>query len=166
MVLQSGIGCMRWVPVFCSLIVVTSASAGDFQCQHLTQGDDSTLVCSDNSNDGSGSVGWVSLRKMPGWNAQAGLTLIDFCLVPKIQEPPDFEKGVQKEPSQGPDEIQIDKLQLETPTKNCQRRYCTDQKNQFSLLINGIPIPIGWSFVSFWIGYQHQSFSIHCESVL
>lgn len=139
---------------------VSSAWAEGFQCQHQTGGVEPTLVCTDDSGVGYDTAAMVSLRKMPRWGAHAGLTVIDLCLVPKSRLDPSMYHSPKID-----DPAQL-KLPLQLLTKNCERRYCTDERHDFSLLINSVPIPIGWTAVSFWLGYQQSSFSIRCDSLV
>ena len=135
------------------------ARADVFQCEHQGTGPEPALVCKDSGiQSGSGSAR-VTLRKMPAWGTHAGLTIIDVCLdevAPDNKAQADAFFVVEPSPVQG---------LSEPTTHNCKRRYCTDKKRAFLFMINSIPVPIGWSVVSFRLGKKSQSFSISCDEL-
>ncbi|NBO38620.1 hypothetical protein EBU99_08560 [bacterium] len=148
----------RWIlPLFFMLYSQVS-TAGAFNCEHLSEGPEPALVCNDAATATGDFTAWVTLRKMPAWRTHAGLTIIDLCLRNLQQYPLSSQPKLIVDPPQkskasaGPGEI-------------CERRYCTDKKHAFSFFINSIPFPIGWTAVSFRLGFDQQSFSITCDEL-
>ncbi|MEN9809441.1 MAG: hypothetical protein RLZZ488_1008 [Pseudomonadota bacterium] len=155
---MSVVDSLRWLFIPLTVVVCSPALADSLSCRHVGEGVPPSLVCSDESDAGSDKVALVSLRTMPRWGIHAGLTVIDLCLVPRSFDSPSA------------DLVLIDDLKLKAfqsaSIKSCERRYCTDVRRDFSLLINSVPIPIGWTAVSFWLGYRNHEFSIRCDEIL
>jgi uncharacterized protein YbdZ (MbtH family) len=145
------------VLAFC---VSADAQGNAFKCRHQTQGATPVLVCSDDGSPLQTTVAQVVLRKMPRWGVHAGLTVVDFCVSSRRSEQTDSSIRVDLDYGLSA------KVPSDDPANVCERRYCTDEKRQFSLFINSIPIPAGWTIVSFWLGYQNRSFSIQCNELL
>lgn len=147
---------MGWMTaVLCGLCLSPSALADAFRCEHQLSAPVPILSCTDQNSAGTGQSAWVTLRKMPAWGTHAGLTIVDLCLKDELNS----------------DDGRIPKLAVDAPpddlkkvtTGNCKRRYCTDKKKAFSFLMNSFPFPIGWTAISFQLGFQTQSFSISCD---
>ena len=132
----------------------SSVVYASFNCEHSIDAPVPMLACKSSSSPDGESDAWISLRKMPAWGTNAGLTIVDFCL----GSAGDNDK--KHEPT-----LTVSKdLPLDTPDQgNCMRRYCTDKKSAFSFFINTIPFPIGWTMVRFSFGREAQSFSISCD---
>jgi hypothetical protein len=152
----------RRLPVLAALLFFRPEThAGGFQCEHQTAGAEPALVCTDTDSGGGDHVAHVSLRKMPRWGRHAGLTLIDFCLLPRAFAQPEFPSVIRFDaPATDP------KSKGSGPAAACSRKYCTDVNQSYSVLVNSIPFPVGWTAVSFWLGYSNQSFSIQCNEIL
>ncbi|MFZ9520198.1 MAG: hypothetical protein ACO3A4_06945 [Silvanigrellaceae bacterium] len=137
-----------------------SARADGFQCAHKPGGIEPVLICSDDNLSPDGSVAHVSLRKMPRWGIHAGLTVVDLCVVPANRAGIKNDNGFVIDVQSDPKSINAQ------PDRHCERRYCTDRNRLHSFAVNSIPFPVGWTSVSFWLGYQHKSFSIHCDALI
>lgn len=148
--------------LFGILLILRPVGLGrGFECEHQTSGVEPVLVCSDEGSGAEDHVARVALRKMPRWGSHAGLTLIDFCLIPRAAVGSRFD-----------DHLKFDSPQLDPksssngPSGACERKYCTDVNRAHSVFVNSIPFPVGWTSVSFWLGYRNQSFSIHCDELI
>lgn len=150
---------LRWLFIPISVVVCSPALADGLSCRHVGDGAPPSLVCSDESDTGSDKIAWVSLRTMPRWGIHAGLTVIDLCLVPRSAA------GKSDDLVWHGDDVKAKPFQS-GPMTTCERRYCTDVRRDFSLLINSVPIPVGWTAVSFLLGYQHHDFSIRCDAIV
>jgi hypothetical protein len=101
----------------------------------------------------------VLFRKMPAWNGNADLLLIDMC-----EYSPEGFQLVEDQLTVSAD----GKLPAEDPRLqpiSCARKYCTEKSNAFGIAINALPIPIGWVSVKLWLGYQYEHFRVACESL-
>jgi hypothetical protein len=101
----------------------------------------------------------VLFRKMPAWNGNSDLLLIDMC-----RYSPEAFALVEQQLAISDD----GKLPAHDPRLrpfSCVRRYCTQKMDSFSIAVNALPIPIGWLSVSLWIGYQYRHFEVGCESL-
>lgn len=150
---------LRWFFIPLSIAVCLPALADGFTCRHAVGGAPPSLVCSNELDTGSDKVAWVSLRTMPRWGIHAGLTVIDFCLVPRSVKDNSHDILVH-------DDNVHSKILQSGSLQSCERRYCTDVRRDFSLLINSVPIPVGWTAVSFWLGHRFHDFSIRCDAIL
>ncbi|MEY3904023.1 MAG: hypothetical protein RL189_3329 [Pseudomonadota bacterium] len=150
---------LRWLIIPISAVVCSPALADGLNCRHVGDSALPSLVCSDESNSDSDKVAWVSLRTMPRWGIHAGLTVIDLCMVPRSSGAQSDDIVLQN------DDVKLKSFQSGSG-KSCERRYCTDVRRDFSLLINSVPIPIGWTAVSFWLGYRNHDFSIRCDAIV
>ncbi|MEY4065360.1 MAG: hypothetical protein RIR26_1568 [Pseudomonadota bacterium] len=140
-----------------SFISAERARADVFQCEHQGAGPQPALVCKDSGAPSKQGNAWVTLRKMPAWDTHAGLTIIDICLNENDDDAkPDDDTLFLGEPP-------ALKGLSGTTARSCKRRYCTDKKKAFLFMLNTIPVPVGWSVVSFRIGKKSQSFSISCD---
>jgi hypothetical protein len=146
--------------VSCALASLGSAEwalADGFQCEHSGGGPQPALLCQYSGSEPSPLNASVTLRKMPAWDTHAGLTIIDVC---SHVDPSDRKD----------DEVHFafgDPSVVSHPSGRgagfCKRRYCTDKKRSFLLMLNSVPVPVGWSVVSFRLGKKNQSFSIACD---
>jgi len=137
-----------------------NARASGFHCEHQSVGADPVLLCSDDGADAGDAVARVSLRKMPRWGIHAGLTVVDLCVTRGSQLRLKVDDGFLVDAKSDL------KQTSDRPGERCERRYCTDENHFYSLFVNSIPIPVGWASISFWLGYQHRSFSIRCDAVI
>lgn len=156
---HSVVDSLRWFLIPLSAVFSSPAWAEGFHCQHQTDGADAALVCSDDSGSSGDSVASVALRKMPRWGVHAGLTVIDVCIGPASSLSGRIDDAVKV------DDILQPKFAF-AGARVCERRYCTDVRKEFSLFINSIPFPIGWTAVSFWLGFEKRSFSIRCDQLV
>lgn len=126
-----------------------------FNCDHMLDAPVPMLACKSTGTSDDGSEAWISLRKMPAWGTNAGLTIVDLCL----------ESGDQKIGKNEPSLTVSQDFSLDSQysERNCLRRYCTDKKSAFSFFLNSIPFPIGWTMIRFRFGREAQSFSISCD---
>jgi hypothetical protein len=150
---------LRLVASFFLIGVQTEGFARGFQCEHQTSGVEPALICSDEGSGTGEHVARVSLRKMPRWGIHAGLTVIDFCLIPRAVAGAVVDDSVKIDSPMNPKAADF------VPTGSCERKYCTDVNRLNSFFVNTVPIPIGWTSVSFWLGYRNQSFSVQCQEL-
>jgi hypothetical protein len=135
------------------IVVLTDADAA-VSCEHSVDAPVPTLFCRSSSSPSEGSEAWISLRKMPAWGTNAGLTIVDLCLDSDSRKDGKFDPTLI---------VSQDFAHDGANERNCLRRYCTDQKRAFSFTLNSIPFPIGWTMVRFRFGGETQSFSISCD---
>ncbi|NBW81245.1 hypothetical protein EBR21_05775 [bacterium] len=136
------------------------ARADGFHCEHQPGGVEPVLLCSDDGASAGDSIARVSLRKMPRWGIHAGLTVVDVCLDHVDQPGQKLDDGFQIDAKSDL------KLNSGNPVAKCERRFCTDEYRLHSFSVNSIPFPVGWTSISFWLGYQHRSFSIRCDALI
>lgn len=138
---------------FCCVRSADNALAS-FHCEHQGDAPVPILACKSALSSDVGSEAWVSLRKMPAWGTNAGLTIIDMCL-----RDPSFHNDTIDQTMVVSQKIS----QSEPSGQECIRRYCTDRKRAFSFFINSIPFPVGWAMIQFRLGMETQNFSISCD---
>ncbi len=126
-----------------------------FNCEHIVDAPVPMLSCKSTGISDDQSEAWISLRKMPAWGTNAGLTIVDLCL-----ESNNSNIGSHNPTFSVSQDYSLDEHNSE---HNCMRRYCTDKKSAFSFFINSIPFPIGWTMIRFRFGREAQSFSISCD---
>lgn len=146
--------------VSCALASLSSAEwalADGFQCKHSGGGPQPALLCQYSGSEPSQANALVTLRKMPAWGTHAGLTIIDVCSYVNHNDSQEDEvQFVVGDPS-------VVSHSSDHGAEICKRRYCTDKKRSFLLMLNSVPVPIGWSVVSLRLGKKNQSFSIACD---
>ncbi len=151
---------LRWIAFAVVVFLSSEGFAAGFQCEHQTGGVEPALICSDAGTGDGDLVARVAMRKMPRWGIHAGLTVIDFCLMPRSEMSPSVNDAVTLGDTVSPKSSKVSQL------GSCQRRYCTDVKHEHSFFLNTVPFPIGWTSVSFWLGYQYRSFSVRCDALV
>ncbi|MEN9825772.1 MAG: hypothetical protein RI953_1517 [Pseudomonadota bacterium] len=151
---------LRFLTIPLTFCFIPFARADGFRCEHQSGGVEPVLICSDDGVNAGDAIARVFLRKMPRWGVHAGLTVVDLCV----------ERVGLSDPKKD-DSFQIDgssdlKKASNPSAPQCERRYCTDVKRLHSFSVNSVPFPVGWTSISFWLGYQHRSFSIRCDALV
>lgn len=134
------------------------AGPNSMKCK-TTQGPAATGTVCINSSNGKIPVR-VSFRKMPTWGGHASFLLVDMCEIPSQNAGLD---GKDDESTlildKRPDDFEVDQ-------ETCIRRYCSEDQDSFGFSLNGIPIPLGYVTVRFWLGMEKSNFELRCKNVI
>jgi hypothetical protein len=100
----------------------------------------------------------VDFRRMPSWNGNADLILVEMCRYQDLN-------GIPQGQTQVAVSNQGELPPMSEKAVSCKRRYCTQRTDSFSIKINAIPIPFGFLVARFWIGYQEENFEVVCSEI-
>jgi hypothetical protein len=164
---------LKWPFTLGALIITWLGSASiahaEIRCDKLPSPREG-LRC-ENTSPAGGTT--LTVRHMPAWDANAGLTLIDMC--PSDSNPKqdhDQNQGDDSTAKQGEqNQIVVKPIPIQEPPKpraapECLRRTCTDVASTFAMTLETPLIPINFTvFVGSTIGFSHARFEVLCKTL-
>ena len=133
--------------VMLSVLFFSQSGTADVSCQTDSEG---YRVC---NGDGFKQV---VIRKMPSWNGQASLMMMDICRLPSH-----FDRELPEEGY----EMSYGALEFPEGTV-CQRQYCSEDHNWFSLSLDTLALllpEISILEIELAITFASENFRLRCE---
>jgi hypothetical protein len=141
--------------LLCTLILTPHLLYAEILCEG---GDNfSDIECVNSKN---GHLTEVKIMRMPSWDDNSSLTLIDIC-----------DRGVSNIPGKivNIGGINLGLTQIETSENLepvCYRRYCTTDRSSWGIFINGVYIPITASIsLRVALSFYERQIKVRCEAL-
>ena len=133
-----------------SLVMFSANALAGIECKDM-EGEAPYLQCqSESSFEGSTTV---DFRKIPSWDGNAHLTLIEMC---------NWQTAVTPEPV-------IQEITAITPVAErtaCVTRYCSHDSSTYAIAFDTGTIPVGGVVgVGLRVTFSKQKFNVRCETI-